>query len=62
MDFTGSELSTFHNRCVQTILDVSRFEQWQNHITSQHLSGKSGLYWSIADFASVVAGPSGVHG
>jgi len=43
-------LAIFHNRCVHTILGVSKFYQWQNHITSKQLSGKFGLYWSIADF------------
>ena len=43
-------LTTFHNRCVRTILGVSKFQQWQNHITTQQLSGQFGLYWSIADF------------
>ena len=40
-------LTAFHNRCVRTILDVSRF---QNHITTQQLSGQFGPYWSIAEF------------
>ena len=43
-------LNFFHNRCVRTILGVSRFQQWQSHITSRQLSGQFGLYWSIADF------------
>ena len=43
-------LTTFHNRCVRTILGVTKFQQWQNHITTQQLSGQLGLYWSIADF------------
>ena len=43
-------LTTFHNRCVRTILGVSKFQQWQNHIITQQLSGQFGLYWSIADF------------
>ena len=44
-------LNSFHNRCVRTILGVTRFQQWQSHITSRQLSGQFGLYWSIADFA-----------
>ena len=43
-------LNSFHNRCVRTILGITRFQQWQRRITSQHLSGQFGLYWSIADF------------
>ena len=43
-------LTTFHNCCVRTILGVSKFQQLQNHITTQQLSGQFGLYWSIADF------------
>ena len=43
-------LNSFHNRCVRTILGVTRFQQWQSRITSRRLSGQLGLYWSIADF------------
>ena len=43
-------LNSFHNRCVRTILGVTRFQQWQSRITSRQLSGQFGLYWSIADF------------
>ena len=28
-------LTTFHNRCVRTILGVSKFQPWQSHITTQ---------------------------
>ena len=43
-------LVTFHNHCVQTILVVSRFQQWQNNIITQQLSEQFDLYWSITDF------------
>ena len=43
-------LNSFHNRCVRTVLGVTRFQQWQSRITSWRLSGQFGLYWSIADF------------
>ena len=43
-------LVKFYNHCVPTILGVSKFQQWQNHITTQQLSGQFGLYWLIADF------------
>ena len=36
-------LTTFHNRCVHTILGVSKFYQWQNHITSKQLFGQFGV-------------------
>ena len=42
-------LTMFHNRCVRTILGVSKLQQWQNHITTQQLSGQFGLYWSTAN-------------
>ena len=37
-------LNSFYNRCVRTILGVTRFQQWQNRITSQQLSGQFCLY------------------
>ena len=37
-------LTTFHNRCVRAILGMSKFQQWQNHITTQQLSGQFSLY------------------
>ena len=40
----------FHNRCVRTILGVSRLQLWNDHITSQQLSVWFGMPWSIADY------------
>ena len=43
-------LTVFHNGCVHTILGVSRFGQWKEHFTSQHLSVQFGMLWLIADY------------
>ncbi len=42
-------LTTFHNRCVRTILGVTRFQQWEHRFTSKSLANKLGMSWSIAD-------------
>ena len=39
-------LTTF---CVRTILGVTRFQQWEQRITSKSLANKFGIAWSIAD-------------
>ena len=43
-------LTVFCNRRVRTILEVSRFQQWNERITSQQLSVRFGMSWSIADY------------
>ena len=43
-------LTSFHNRCVRTILGVTRFQQWKERLTSKTLSGRFGMSWSIPDF------------
>jgi len=43
-------MTKFHNHCVQTILGVSKFQQWQSCLTSRQLPGLFGLDWSIAGF------------
>ena len=42
-------LSTFHNRCVRTILGVTRYEQWEQRLTSKTLANRFGMDWSIPD-------------
>ena len=42
-------LTAFHNRCVRTILGVTRFQQWEQRLTSKSLASKFGMAWSIAD-------------
>jgi len=37
-------------RAVWTILGVSRYQQWREHITTDKLSEVFGMQWSIADF------------
>ena len=42
-------LNSFHNRCILTILGVTRYQQWNERLTSQSLSHKFGLQHSISD-------------
>ena len=42
-------LNSFHNRCIQTILGVTRYQQWNERLTSQSLSHRFGLQHSISD-------------
>ncbi len=39
----------FHNRCVRTILGVTRYQQWTERLTSKTLSGRFGMGLSILD-------------
>ena len=39
----------FHNRCIRTILGVTRYQQWNERLTSQRLSHKFGMQHSISD-------------
>ncbi len=41
------QLTIFHNRCVRTILGVTRFKQWQQRMTSRMLSERFGMSWSL---------------
>ena len=43
-------LTSFYNRCVRTILGVTRFQQWKERLTSKTLLGRFGMSWSIPDF------------
>ena len=43
-------LITFHNRCVRSILGVSRYQQWRERITIRNLSEAFGIQWSVSDF------------
>ena len=42
-------LATFHNRCVRTILGVTRYQQWEQRLTSKALANRFGMVWSIPD-------------
>ena len=42
-------LNSFHNRCIRTILGVTRYQQWNERLTCQSLSHKFGLQHSISD-------------
>ena len=42
-------LNSFHNRCIWTILGVTRYQQWNEKLTSQRLSHKFGMQHSISD-------------
>ena len=42
-------LNSFHNRCIQTILGVTRYQQLNERLTSQRLSHKFGMQHSISD-------------
>ena len=43
-------LTSFHNRCVRTILGVTRYSQWKEHITTAQFSARFGMPHSIADY------------
>ena len=42
-------LNYFYNRCIQTILGVTRYQQWNERLTSWSLSHRFGLQHSISD-------------
>ena len=42
-------MTTFHNRCVMTILGVTRYQQWQQILISKALTSRFGMEWSIPD-------------
>ena len=42
-------LDVFHNRCVRSILGVSRYQQWRERLTTKQLSAQFGMQWSIGD-------------
>ena len=42
-------LNSFHNRCIWTMLGVTRYQQWNEKLTSQRLSHKFGMQQSISD-------------
>ena len=37
-------LTVFHNHCIRTILGVSKYDQWQQHLTSAVLRDKFAWY------------------
>ena len=43
-------LKSFHNRCIRTILGVTRYQQWKERITSAHLASTFGMQQLISDF------------
>ena len=40
------QLDVFHNRCVRSILDISRYQQWKERLTTKQLSAQFGMQWS----------------
>ena len=44
-----SRLDRFHQRCVRSILGVSRSIQWKEHLTTAELFGRFGMVESIGD-------------
>ena len=42
-------LNGFHNRCVRTIMGVTRYKQWTERITSKQLSAEFGMKGTITD-------------
>ena len=42
-------LNSFHNRCIRTILGVTRYQQWNERLISQRLSHRFGMQHSISD-------------
>ena len=54
-------LTTFHNRCVRTILGVTRYEQWQQRLTSASLLDKLGMQSIYDIIMNKVAGPCWSH-
>ena len=43
-------LNSFHNRCIRTILGVTRYQQWKERITSKHLASTFGMQQLASDF------------
>lgn len=42
-------LNVFHNRCVRTILGITRYQQWQERLTTKTLAERFGMLWTIPD-------------
>ena len=42
-------LNSFHNRCIRTILGVTRYQQWKERITSKRLASAFGMQQSIPE-------------
>ena len=42
-------LNSFHNRCVRSILGVTRYQQWKERIASKQLASAFGMQQSIPD-------------
>ena len=36
-------LSSFHNRCVRSMMGVSKYQQWKGHISSRYLASAAGM-------------------
>ena len=48
-EIKAKQLDDFHNRCVRSILGVSRYQQWKERLTIKRLSAQFGMQWSIGD-------------
>ena len=46
---SARRLEVFHNRCIRTILGVSRYEQWKKKLLSRSLAASFGLPMTIID-------------
>ena len=44
-----TRLNGFHNRCVRTIMGVTRYKQWTERIISKQLSAEFGMEGTITD-------------
>ena len=42
-------LNSFHNRCVRTILGVTRYQQWKERLTTRRLASVFGMQETISD-------------
>ena len=40
-------LSSFHNRCIRSIMGVSKYQQWKEHISSRRLAAAFGIEETI---------------
>ena len=41
-------LTTLHNRCVRTILGVTRYQQWEQRLTSKALANRFGMSQTLS--------------
>ena len=45
-------LSEFHNRCIRSIMGVSKYQQWREHITSRQLAKAFGMEETMRELLS----------